>query len=57
MQGIALAAVFQIIISESGRRTREGQSQAEIADQLHGIVGNVLDELDRWFIVSAIASP
>jgi AcrR family transcriptional regulator len=57
MQGIALAGVFQIIISESGRRTREGQSQAEIADLLHGIVGNVLDELDRWFSTSAIAPP
>ena len=32
LQGIALAGVFQIIISESGRRAREGQSQAEIAD-------------------------
>ena len=52
LQGIALASVFQIIISESGRRTREGQSQAEIADELYPIVGNVLDELDRWLSVS-----
>jgi len=41
--------VYQIIISEAGQRTREGQSQLEIADELHPIVENVLDELDRWF--------
>jgi AcrR family transcriptional regulator len=48
LQGIALAAVFQIIISEAGQRTREGQSQAEIADELYPIIGNILGELDRW---------
>jgi AcrR family transcriptional regulator len=52
LQGIALAGVFQIIISEAGRRTREGQSQPEIADELHPAVGNLLDELDRWFSLS-----
>jgi AcrR family transcriptional regulator len=55
LQGIAMASVFQIIISEAGRRTRQGQSQAEIADELHRIVGNLLGELDRWFSVSAPA--
>jgi len=49
LQGIALAGLFQIIISEAGQRTREGESQAEIANELHVIVENVLDELDRWF--------
>jgi AcrR family transcriptional regulator len=49
LQGIALAGVFQIIISESGQRTREGQSQAEIAGELYPIIESVLDELDRWF--------
>jgi len=53
LQGIALAAVFQIIISDAGRRTLEGQSQAEIADELHPIVENILDELDRWLTTSA----
>jgi len=53
LQGIALASVFQFIISEAGRRTREGQSQAEIADELYPMVANLLDELDRWFSVSA----
>ena len=52
LQGIALAAVFQIIISEAGRRTREGQSQAKIADELYPMVENILDELDRWLSVS-----
>jgi len=53
LQGIALAGVFQIIISEAGRRTREGQSQPEIADELYPVVGRLLDELDRWFSLSA----
>ena len=49
LQGIALAGVFQIMITEAGRRTREGQSQAEIADELYLVIENLLDELDRWF--------
>ena len=53
LQGIALAAVFQIIISEAGQRTRDGQVQAEIADELRPVVENILDELDRWLSVSA----
>jgi AcrR family transcriptional regulator len=53
LQGIALAGVFQIIISESGRRTLEGQSQAQIADELYAVAENLLDELDRWFSVPA----
>lgn len=53
LQGIALAAVFQIIISEAGRRTQEGQSQAKIADELRPMVSNILDELDRWLSTSA----
>jgi AcrR family transcriptional regulator len=53
LHGIALASVFGIIISEAGRRTREGQSQAQIADELAPVVENLLDELDRWFRVSA----
>ena len=52
LHGIALAAVFQIIISEAGRRTLEGQSQAQIADELYPVVANILDELDRWLSVS-----
>jgi AcrR family transcriptional regulator len=55
LQGIALAGVFQIIIGEAGRRTREGQSQAEIADELYPIIESILDELDRW--LSACGSP
>ena len=56
LQGIALAGVFQIVISESGRRTREGQGQAQIADELYPVVENLLDELDRWFSVSGAAA-
>jgi len=45
--------VFQIIISDAGQRTRDGQSQAKIADELRPVVENILDELDRWLNVSA----
>jgi AcrR family transcriptional regulator len=48
LQGIALAGVFQIVITESGRRARAGRTPAEISDALHAEVGNVLTELDRW---------
>ena len=51
LQGIALAGVFQIIISEAGRRTREGQSQARIADELLPMIEGIVDELDRWLSV------
>jgi AcrR family transcriptional regulator len=57
LQGIALAGVFQIIITEAGRRTRGGQSQTQIADELYPVVENLLDELDRWFSVSASSAP
>jgi AcrR family transcriptional regulator len=52
LQGIALAGVFQIIISEAGQRTREGQSQAKIADELFRVVESLFDELDCWLSVS-----
>ncbi len=52
LQGIALAGVFQIIISEAGRRTREGQSQARIADELYPMLERIVDELDGWLSVS-----
>ena len=48
LQGIALAGVFQIIISESGRRLHEGQTLPEMADALHRQTENILAELDRW---------
>ena len=53
LQGIALAAMFQIIITDAGRRTRDGRSQAEIADELRPQVEKILDELDRWLSVPA----
>ena len=52
LQGMALAGVFQVIISEAGNRTRKGHSQAKIAGELYPIVGEMVDELDRWFQVS-----
>jgi hypothetical protein len=48
LQGIALASAFQIIISYASRRTHEGRSQTEIAEELRPIAETVLDELDRW---------
>jgi AcrR family transcriptional regulator len=52
LQGMALASVFQVIISGAGQRTRRGHSQARIADELYPIIGEMVDELDRWFQVS-----
>jgi hypothetical protein len=51
LQGIALAGIYQIIISEAGQRTLAGQDQAQIVDELYPMVENVLDELDRWLSV------
>jgi AcrR family transcriptional regulator len=48
VRGIALAGVFQIIITEAGQRTREGQTQDQIADELRPAIKAVLDDLDRW---------
>jgi hypothetical protein len=48
LQGIALAGVFQILISEAGRRTREGETQDQIADGLRPAIEAILDDLDRW---------
>ena len=53
LQGIALAGVFQIIITEAGRRTREGQTQDKIADELRPAIETVLDALDQWLTPSA----
>ena len=52
LQGIALAGVFQILISEAGRRTREGQTQDQIADGLRPVIEAILDDLDRWLALS-----
>jgi hypothetical protein len=51
--GIALAGVFQIIISEAGQRTRDGQGQDQIADELRPAIEAVLDDLDRWLAPTA----
>ena len=48
LHGIALAGVFQIIIDEAGQRTRAGQNQDRIADELRPAMETVLDDLDRW---------
>jgi AcrR family transcriptional regulator len=48
LQGITLAGVFRIIISETGCLAREGRGPAEIADKLQPQIENVLTELDRW---------
>ena len=48
LQGIALAGVFQIIITEAGQRTLDGQTQDQIAGELHPAIDAVLHDLDRW---------
>jgi hypothetical protein len=52
LPGITIASVFQIILSHAGRRTHEGRSQTEIADELYPIIEAVLEELDRWLSLS-----
>lgn len=52
LQGIALAGVFQIIISQVGQRTQEGRSPKQIANELHPMIETALSELDRWFSLS-----
>lgn len=49
--------MFQVIVSEIGRRTREGQSHEQIADELYPVVENLMDELGRWFSVSVRPLP
>jgi len=44
---------MRAIITDAGQRTRDGQSQAEIADELRPVVESILDELDRWLTASA----
>lgn len=46
-----------IRIGETGRRTREGQTQTTIADELYPTVANIFDELDRRFGGSEPAAP
>lgn len=57
LRGIALAGVFQIIFAEAGRRTREGQSQDQIADELRPAIEAVLDDLDRWLAPATETEP
>ena len=52
LQGMALASVFQTIINEAGNRSRRGQSQARIANELSPIIGGMVDALDLWFQAS-----
>ena len=52
VQAIALAGVFQILITEAGRRTREGQTQDQIANGLRPAIEAILDDLDRWLALS-----
>lgn len=48
LQGMALASVFQIIVNEAGRRTKDGRTQARIARELRPMVAHIIDELNRW---------
>lgn len=48
LQAIAVAGVYQVLIEEAGTRTRDGQGQTQIADDLGPVVATLLDELDRW---------
>lgn len=54
MHGIAISGVLQIFLSEAGAKTRDGQSQAAIVDELFPMMESILDELDRWFTASGL---
>jgi hypothetical protein len=49
-EGIAApaASCIEIIIDETGQRTRAGQTQDQIVDELRPAIEKVLDDLDRW---------
>lgn len=49
LQAIGIASVFGVVIRESGRRTVDGRTPAQIADEVGAIVGDLLTELDRWY--------
>jgi hypothetical protein len=41
------------VSEQAGRRTREGQSQNQIADELRPVIEAVLDDLDAWLTTAA----
>jgi hypothetical protein len=43
LQGIALAGLFQIIITEAGQRTLDGQTQDQVADKLLPAIQEALE--------------
>jgi hypothetical protein len=45
--------LFQIIITEAGQRTLDGQTQDQIAGELHPAIDAVLHDLDRWLAPAA----
>jgi hypothetical protein len=55
-EGVALASVFQITISEVGQRSREGQSPAQIVGEIYPIIENVRKELHHRFSPSVPAA-
>lgn len=54
LQGLAIAGVFQILITEAGQRTKAGHPQPKIARELRPIIEAVLDELERWLDVGGV---
>jgi hypothetical protein len=51
------ASVFQNLIGEARRRTGDGQSEEEIADELRTAIEAVLDDLDQWLASSRASRP
>lgn len=48
VHAVALAWVIQTVTDETGRRARQGQTPAQIADGLRPVITAILDDLDRW---------
>lgn len=46
LEGVSLAWVFQLVTDETGRRSYDGQSPAEIADAMAPIIDGLFDRLE-----------
>ena len=58
LRGIALAGVFQIIITEAGRRTLRGRrARTRSPTTLRPAIEAVLDDLDRWLTPAPESAP
>jgi AcrR family transcriptional regulator len=48
VHAVALAWVIQTVTDETGRRSRQGQTPAQITGGLRPVIAAILDDLHRW---------